>query len=117
MRGLKTRGFENTVPDTVFCDSRNVVPDGVLAMERRLWCEGEYKIRPYKSPTVLEPMSLRSDRCESEHKIHLYKNGVYLEHEIEDVVRLTGFVGPNFKFGMSWGTIPMLENLWLEGTI
>ncbi len=54
MRGLKTRGFENTVPDVIFRVSRNTVQDGVLLTKRRLWCEGEHKVRSYKNSVYLE---------------------------------------------------------------
>jgi hypothetical protein len=96
MRPSKTY-FKNTVPDAVFCASRNTVLDGVLVIGRRLWRDGEHKVRPSK-------------------------NGVYLEHEFEDVPRRTSFAWVNFKFGLSWGTIlvlenRVLENFWLERTI
>jgi hypothetical protein len=54
MLGVSSRGFENTVSDAVFRVSRNTVQDGVLVMGRRLWCEGEHKICPYKNGVYLE---------------------------------------------------------------
>jgi hypothetical protein len=81
MRPSKTY-FKSTVPDAVFCASRNTVLDGVLLIGRRFSPGGEHTLR-------------------------LRKNGVYLEHELENGVRL----GPSGK--LTWPK----RSVSLEGTI
>jgi hypothetical protein len=92
MLRVSSRDSGNTVRDTNFRVSRNIVQDGVLTIGHCCWREGEHRVRPYKT-------------------------SVYLEHEFEDVGRSSLFARTNFKFVSSWVTVPLIENLWLERTI
>jgi hypothetical protein len=100
MRGVSSRGSENTVLHGVSRVARNRVWDGALAIG--------YRIRPEGQRLV---------HCTRGRDVQHNKSGVYLEHEFEDLPRPTLFARANFKLAAFRGTIPMPKNFRLERTI